>query len=117
MCLNDSKYESFTGIKFEFNCNTDWPGALSPNDLFLNYTHDFISCVNSCAIWNQNPILVKGGRCLGIAWADGNFGPLGEAGGSQCYLKWTLQGPGKYSTYIHSARLMDEVPIVSPTCK
>ena len=42
--------------------------------------------MNSCAEWNQNhtsPYL-----CLGVSWSPNVFGPLGQNGGTQCFLKY-----------------------------
>jgi hypothetical protein len=43
--------------------------------------------------------------CVGITWLRGTFGPEGEAGGSQCYYKWEIQGLGSIDSGADSAQM------------
>jgi len=52
-------------------------------DLYLNYTLDFLGCIDGCAIWNESP---ENWQCVGVDFAPGNYGPDGKH--SQCYYKW-----------------------------
>lgn len=91
-----------TGAVFDIACNT----GFGPYDLHLSYAHDLRSCADRCAIWNLDRSLVP---CRGATLGFGTFGPSGEIGGSECWLKWDMAGPGdKINTSIHSMILRSE---------
>jgi hypothetical protein len=68
---------------FDILCDTSW----SYDDLYLNYTVDFATCIIGCAMWNTQ----MAGKCAGVSWQYGIYGPLGEAGGSICYYLWVFK--------------------------
>jgi hypothetical protein len=82
--LGNNKTYTSNGSTFNINCNTSW-GATA---LFLTYTPDFETCIEQCAIWNRQ----NAGKCAGVTWTDGTYGPLGVSGGSECLYFWILLG-------------------------
>jgi hypothetical protein len=110
-CISSSggSYQSTTGAKFDMICGVNF----NFNDIFLNYTLDYRSCIDGCAVWNTNSTEV----CVGIGYAPGNYGPSGVQGGSQCFYKWQMPGLGTYTPGIDSARLqIDAQTTMVPSC-
>ena len=85
---NGDVYESTTGAQFDIYCTT----TFSYNDLYINYTIDFLSCIDGCATWNAVP---GNTPCVGVSYAPGNYGP--DISQSQCYYKWALANEQSYS--------------------
>jgi hypothetical protein len=57
------------------------------------------------------------GKCVGVSWVYGNFGPAGEAQGSECLLNWEMVDNSYPSNGDDSARLQNQVaelPTVIP---
>lgn len=57
------------------------------------------------------------GKCVGVSWVYGNFGPAGEAQGSECLLNWEMVDNSYPSDGDDSARLQNQVaelPTVIP---
>jgi hypothetical protein len=97
------------GNTFELFCDTsyDWTKILS-----INYTIDFLTCMDQCVAWNVN----MAQKCVGVTWAEGQFGPDGAVAGSQCYFYWATTGsvavPGQRQD--SGQLLISPIPSVHP---
>jgi|SRR5579859_3345251 len=95
--INATTYMSGSSA-FDISCDTAWPYA---SNLYILYTIDFASCMNGCLAWNTNMT----GKCVGVSWIYGNFGPLGVGGGSECIFNWKMLGDNYSSNGDDSAQL------------
>lgn len=96
-----SGYKSTTGAIFDAYCNTNW----AEYSLYLVFTPDFLTCINSCAEWSTN----NTETCVGVVWDAIAYGPQLLAGGFQCYYKWSMPGQPLPTPTIHfySAKMRD----------
>ena len=110
-CLenNGGTYKSTTGAVFDVFCYKGWGG----NDIHLNFTTEYFSCINGCALWNTHST----NQCVGVTYGPGQYGPDGEGGGSQCYYKWVMPGSVGYSPAGDAARLKLEGYSPIPTVR
>ena len=106
--INSTTYQT-SGSTFDILCNT--AGWSSLDILQITYTIDFVSCINDCAIWNTQ----KSQKCMGVGWANGEYGPDGVEGGSGCYFFWVMVGNGVPYVDYDSAKLqIPQSPTVRP---
>lgn len=103
--INTTTYTT-DGATFNILCDTSY---LWTSILYLNYTVDFASCMGGCVEWNTK----MSQKCLGVTWAYGQYGPLGLAGGNECYFFWDLSGSGQVIGH-DSAQLEISGPV--PVC-
>ena len=100
-CLanNETGFRATSGAEFDVFCGINFIGL----DFYLSYPSDFYSCINSCADWNTNSTNAE--TCVGVSWNGGVYGPEGQAGGSQCFFKFSMPGIGIQDPVPDSARL------------
>jgi hypothetical protein len=98
---------------WEIFCKAD----LHSNDLHLGFADDVYACIDICDLWNTNASNVP---CKGIALDAGTYGPIGEIGGSTCWLKFDASEapdfgytPSENTIVVHSAMLVSSAPVRS----
>jgi hypothetical protein len=84
----DTAIYQVSGSTFNVTCNWTW---YDNQQLFVTYTIDFPTCMNECVAWNAG---TNSGKCVGVKWTYGFFGPLGPSGGSFCAFFWVISGSG-----------------------
>jgi hypothetical protein len=77
--------------------------------MHLNFTIDFLSCINGCAEWNTNSEYT----CFGVVWESGNYGPKGVEGGCQCFYMWGIPVAGESDNVTFSAVLVQDADQVA----
>ena len=92
-------YTSPSGANFTFVCGNDW----GFNDIHLTFARDLPACADACDRWNK--LNASAVRCVGATLDLGVFGPSGPDGGSECFLKSLISGPG--NPYQHNAPPID----------
>jgi hypothetical protein len=104
-CLasNNTGYFATTGVEFDVFCGVNFIGL----DFYLSFQSDFYSCINSCADWNTNT--TNSEACVGVSYNGGVYGPQGQAGGSQCFFKFSMPGLGIQDPVPDCARLKQRV--------
>jgi hypothetical protein len=108
IAINSTTYQT-SGSTFDILCDTAGWGSL--NILQITYTLDFVSCINDCVIWNTQNTQ----KCMGVEWVNGQYGPDGIQGGSECYFFWVMIGNGAPAAGYDSAKLqVPQSPTVYP---
>ena len=101
-----------SGSNFSFICGNDF----SFNDIHLTFVPDLPSCAIACDTFNR--LNASAVRCVAATINLGVFGPSGPEGGSECFLKSAITGPGNPYQHngppidVHTAKLLSNPPQV-----